>query len=256
MASKGPSDQCFARALMCAQQFKSDCRISRQRLMLRVDRTVAKRWVLRVTIRGKRRDIGLGSARVVSLQEARERQQSGARMRARAAILSPPNARLAQPFRTSPRPSNSCMSSGALRGEMASTSTSRSTRFGITPFPRSATSSSPRSHRARSGRLITVGSGLSLGDLGHTPSAEPAAFEAAVKHVECVSPPWRATAKRREPRRDPEPVPDRGQSSRGLRAAGLGNVEDRSRPALPINCWRFGDSHSQPHGSSVGLSLS
>jgi integrase len=44
-----------------------------QGLLLRVDPSGAKRWVLRVTIRGKRRDVGLGSARAVSLQEARER---------------------------------------------------------------------------------------------------------------------------------------------------------------------------------------
>jgi integrase len=44
-----------------------------QGLLLRVEPNGAKRWVLRVTFRGKRHDIGLGSARGVSLQEARER---------------------------------------------------------------------------------------------------------------------------------------------------------------------------------------
>ena len=44
-----------------------------QGLLLRVDHSGAKRWVLRVAVRGKRRDVGLGSARVVSLYEARER---------------------------------------------------------------------------------------------------------------------------------------------------------------------------------------
>ena len=43
-----------------------------QGLMLRVEITGTKRWVLRVTVRGKRRDIGLGSANAVTLGEARE----------------------------------------------------------------------------------------------------------------------------------------------------------------------------------------
>lgn len=41
-------------------------------LFLRVEPTGSKRWVLRTTIRGKRRDIGLGSARDVSLLDARD----------------------------------------------------------------------------------------------------------------------------------------------------------------------------------------
>jgi integrase len=44
-----------------------------QGLLLRVDQSGAKRWVLRVTIRGHRRDVGLGSAGAISLQNARER---------------------------------------------------------------------------------------------------------------------------------------------------------------------------------------
>lgn len=44
-----------------------------QGLMLRVETTGTKRWVLRVTVRGKRRDIGLGSANAVTLAEARDR---------------------------------------------------------------------------------------------------------------------------------------------------------------------------------------
>src|SRR5262245_44461068 len=47
-------------------------------LQLVVDDSGAKRWVLRVTIHGKRRDLGLGSASLVSLAEARE---EGLRMR-------------------------------------------------------------------------------------------------------------------------------------------------------------------------------
>ncbi|WP_324614865.1 tyrosine-type recombinase/integrase [Hyphomicrobium album] len=44
-----------------------------QGLVLRVFESGAKRWVLRVTARGRRRDVGLGSASEVSLAEARER---------------------------------------------------------------------------------------------------------------------------------------------------------------------------------------
>jgi integrase len=41
-------------------------------LLLRVEPSGAKRWVLRITVGGRRRDIGLGSGREVSLREARE----------------------------------------------------------------------------------------------------------------------------------------------------------------------------------------
>jgi integrase len=41
-------------------------------LYLVVDTSDAKRWVLRTVVRGKRRDIGLGGLRVVSLAEARD----------------------------------------------------------------------------------------------------------------------------------------------------------------------------------------
>ncbi|MBT0958918.1 tyrosine-type recombinase/integrase [Alphaproteobacteria bacterium KMM 3653] len=41
-------------------------------LFLKVDPSGAKRWVQRIVIRGKRSEIGLGSARLVSLAEARE----------------------------------------------------------------------------------------------------------------------------------------------------------------------------------------
>ena len=44
-----------------------------QGLLLRVELTGTKRWVLRLTVRGKRRDVGLGSAKDVSLVDARER---------------------------------------------------------------------------------------------------------------------------------------------------------------------------------------
>jgi Arm DNA-binding domain len=42
-------------------------------LYLIVDPSGARRWVLRTIVRGRRRDIGLGSARLVSLVEAREK---------------------------------------------------------------------------------------------------------------------------------------------------------------------------------------
>ena len=41
-------------------------------LYLVVDDSGAKRWMLRTVVLGKRRDIGLGSVRLVSLKEARE----------------------------------------------------------------------------------------------------------------------------------------------------------------------------------------
>ena len=41
-------------------------------LYLFVDRSGAKRWVLRIVVHGKRRDIGLGGLSTVSLSEARE----------------------------------------------------------------------------------------------------------------------------------------------------------------------------------------
>lgn len=41
-------------------------------LYLIVDRTGAKRWMLRTVVQGKRRDIGLGGLALVSLAEARE----------------------------------------------------------------------------------------------------------------------------------------------------------------------------------------
>ncbi len=43
-----------------------------QGLILKVDKTGARRWVQRINIRGKRREIGLGPASLVSLREARE----------------------------------------------------------------------------------------------------------------------------------------------------------------------------------------
>ena len=41
-------------------------------LYLVIDPSGARRWIQRLVVAGKRRDIGLGSARVVSLDEARE----------------------------------------------------------------------------------------------------------------------------------------------------------------------------------------
>ncbi len=42
-------------------------------LYLEVDASGAKRWMLRVVVRGRRRDIGLGGTSIVSLSEAREK---------------------------------------------------------------------------------------------------------------------------------------------------------------------------------------
>lgn len=42
-------------------------------LFLKVDPSGARRWVQRIVVLGKRRDIGLGSAKLVTLVEAREK---------------------------------------------------------------------------------------------------------------------------------------------------------------------------------------
>ncbi|MFG1423490.1 Arm DNA-binding domain-containing protein, partial [Roseixanthobacter liquoris] len=42
-------------------------------LYLEVDKSGAKRWLLRIMVQGRRRDMGLGSASLVSLVEAREK---------------------------------------------------------------------------------------------------------------------------------------------------------------------------------------
>ncbi|CAH1694890.1 hypothetical protein CHELA1G11_21703 [Hyphomicrobiales bacterium] len=42
-------------------------------LYLIVDPSGARRWVLRVVVQGRRRDIGLGGASLVTLAEAREK---------------------------------------------------------------------------------------------------------------------------------------------------------------------------------------
>src|SRR5687768_10124289 len=42
-------------------------------LYLVVDESGAKRWILRTTVHGKRRDVGLGGLSVVSLAEARDK---------------------------------------------------------------------------------------------------------------------------------------------------------------------------------------
>ena len=42
-------------------------------LYLQVDPSGARRWLLRIVVRGKRKDFGLGSANLVSLAEAREK---------------------------------------------------------------------------------------------------------------------------------------------------------------------------------------
>ncbi len=49
-------------------------------LYLIVDPSGAKRWVLRTVVQSRRRDIGLGSLRLISLAEARERAVTYRRM--------------------------------------------------------------------------------------------------------------------------------------------------------------------------------
>jgi RNA 3'-terminal phosphate cyclase len=57
-------------------------------LYLRVDASGARRWVQRIVIQGKRRDIGLGSADLIGLAEARE-QALQQRKAARAGHVTP-----------------------------------------------------------------------------------------------------------------------------------------------------------------------
>ena len=45
----------------------------KRQLYLHVDATGARRWLLRLTVRGRRRDYGLGSARVITLADARSK---------------------------------------------------------------------------------------------------------------------------------------------------------------------------------------
>ncbi len=55
------------------QQKAAGILCGRQRLYLKVDKSGAKRWVQRIVIGGKRRDIGLGSTTLVTLSGAREK---------------------------------------------------------------------------------------------------------------------------------------------------------------------------------------
>ena len=62
-------------------------------LYLEVGRTGAKSWILRVTVYGKRRDIGLGGVSWVPLAEAREKARALERSQRTAAIRSRPATR-------------------------------------------------------------------------------------------------------------------------------------------------------------------
>lgn len=68
----------MAKANALSSLFVKQCRkpgvyCDGQGLMLRVETAGTKRWVLRVTVRGKRRDIGLGSANSTPLVDVREK---------------------------------------------------------------------------------------------------------------------------------------------------------------------------------------
>ena len=56
-------------------------------LYLRVGPNGGKSWVLRTVVHGRRRDLGIGSASLVSLAEARERRGNFARWRGAGVIL-------------------------------------------------------------------------------------------------------------------------------------------------------------------------
>lgn len=59
-----------------------------QGLYLKVDASGAKRWIQRIVVNGKRRDIGLGSAGLVGLAEAREKAVEQRKL-ARAGVATP-----------------------------------------------------------------------------------------------------------------------------------------------------------------------
>ena len=91
-------------------------------LYLVVKPTGTRSWIQRIAIRGRRRDIGLGSVRLVPLAEAREKASSTASSPATAETRSP-TAAAPSAYPCSPPPPNasgtSCGRAGATRGTPA-----------------------------------------------------------------------------------------------------------------------------------------
>ena len=108
-------------------------------LYLLVEPTGAKRWVLRTVVQGRRRDIGIGSACLVSLVEAREKAAAFRGRRAPAAIRS----RCIGKRRSSRPPSRKqhelCMPNIRVHGRIQNTRHNGLPRFNDTRFRSSAT---------------------------------------------------------------------------------------------------------------------
>lgn len=107
-------------------------------LILTVSAAGTGSWILRATIAGRHRDIGLGSLKLVTLAEARAKCLEYRRQIAQGIVRSPS----ARRSRTRCRPSGTllpaCTRSSRKGGRTASTTTSRSIRSRPTPFPSSA----------------------------------------------------------------------------------------------------------------------
>ena len=97
-----------------------------------------KRWVLRVVVNGRRRDMGLGGLRTTSSKKPANLQRSIARLPAAAAILWRSGVRNRHRYLRSKRRPRRCMPSTRRVGAMASTAISGSRHWRHTCFPRSA----------------------------------------------------------------------------------------------------------------------
>ena len=98
-------------------------------LYLVVDPSGAKRWVLRIVVQGRRRDIGLGSFKLVSLAEAREKALAFRKI-ARDGGDPLTEARKAPPCRRLPKPLMPFMPNTLSLGAIRSILISGSIRYG------------------------------------------------------------------------------------------------------------------------------
>ena len=102
-------------------------------LMLRVTESGFKNWILRVRIEGERRGVGLGSFKVVTLAEAREKAREYRRLIAQGSIPSRRRRRSPMPSRPSATPPPPFTLITRLRGRTASTMRSGSAPSKPTP---------------------------------------------------------------------------------------------------------------------------
>lgn len=102
-------------------------------LMLVVKPTGAQSWVLRVRISGERKDMGLGSTKVLTLAEARAKASDLRRDIARGSIRLRKRRRQSIPFPPSAMPPRSFMRITRRRGRTASIRRSGSTPLKPTP---------------------------------------------------------------------------------------------------------------------------